>query len=317
MTQSTPPRILVLLTTHNGAAFLAEQLDSVLAQRDVEVHVLASDDASTDETSEILARYAADAAGRVRALEPGVFGSATANFFRIMRDADVSGFDAVAFCDQDDVWVDGKLARHYGFLALADGLDGKGAYAGVSSNVTAFDAQGMRQLIAKNQPQRGADYVFESAGPGSTFLLRSDAFELVQSRLRDEGSAASRTAAHDWLAYALVRASGGRWFIDGEPSVEYRQHDANALGANESLEQYVSRLRTIANGSFRRNSAALVDAALEVASPSERSRLEWTRDRLGRLNYMDRLRLARRVRQFRRRQRDQLALAVTILLGIF
>jgi glycosyltransferase involved in cell wall biosynthesis len=33
MTNPTPPRILVLLTTHNGADFLAEQLDSVLAQR--------------------------------------------------------------------------------------------------------------------------------------------------------------------------------------------------------------------------------------------------------------------------------------------
>jgi rhamnosyltransferase len=317
MTNPTPPRILVLLTTHNGADFLAEQLDSVLAQRGVEVHVLASDDASTDATTDILRRYAARDTGRVRMLEPGVFGSATANFFRIMRDADVSGFDAVAFCDQDDVWVEGKLERHYGILSLADGLDGRGAYAGVSSNVTAFDENGLRQLIAKNQPQRDADDVFESAGPGSTFLLRPEAFQLVQERLRDPRSAASDTAAHDWLAYALIRASGGRWFIDGEPSVEYRQHDANALGANESLAQYANRLRTIASGGFRRNAESMTAAALEVAAPSERARLEWTRDRLARLTFVSRLRLARRVRQFRRRRRDQLALGVTFVLGIF
>ncbi|WP_282851825.1 glycosyltransferase [Gulosibacter sediminis] len=317
MTQSTLPRILVLLTTHNGAAFLEEQLDSVLSQRGVDVDVLVSDDASTDGTGKILARYAAAAGGRVRVLEPGVFGSATANFFRIMRDADVAGYDAVGFCDQDDVWVPGKLERHFNVLALPNGLDGRGAYWAVSSNVTAFTAAGERQLVVKNQLQRSADYMFESAGPGSTFLLRPEAFALVQRRLLAPDSVADATAAHDWLAYALVRASGGRWFIDGESSVEYRQHGKNALGANEGLSQYVRRFRSIANGQFRRNALGIVEACLEVASPAERGRLEWMRVRLERLNYLDRLRLARRVSEFRRRRRDQLALAGTLVLGLF
>jgi rhamnosyltransferase len=306
MTQSTPPRILVLLTTHNGAAFLEEQLDSVLSQRGVDVDVLVSDDASTDGTGEILARYAAASEGRMRLLEPGVFGSATANFFRIMRDADVTGYDAV-----------GKLERHFNVLALPNGLDGRGPYSGVSSNVTAFTSAGERQLVVKNQLQRSADYMFESAGPGSTFLLRPEAFALVQRRLLATDSVADATAAHDWLAYALVRASGGRWFIDGESSVEYRQHGKNALGANEGLSQYVRRFRSIANGQFRRNALGVVEACLEVASPAERGRLEWMRVRLERLNYLDRLRLARRVSEFRRRRRDQLALAGTLVLGLF
>lgn len=317
MTNSTPPRILVLLTTHNGAQFLAEQLDSVLSQRGVAVDVLVSDDNSTDGTLEVLERYVAEVGDRMRVLAPGVFGSATANFFRIMRDADATGYDAISFCDQDDVWVAGKLERHFNILSLPHGLDGHGAYDGVSSNVTAFTSTGERQLVVKNQTQRSADYMFESAGPGSTFLLRPAAFALVQRRLRDAASVADATAAHDWLAYALVRASGGRWFIDGESSVEYRQHDKNALGANEGLSQYVRRFRAIANGQFRRNAQRMVEACLEVASPGERRRLEWAKQRLDRLNVADRLRLARRASEFRRRRRDQLVLAGTMLLGLF
>ncbi|WP_164509746.1 MULTISPECIES: glycosyltransferase [Gulosibacter] len=317
MTHSTPPRILVLLTTHNGAAFLEEQLDSVLSQRGVDVDVLVSDDNSTDGTTGLLERYVADFGHRIRLLEPGVFGSATANFFRIMREADSTGYDAISFCDQDDVWVQGKLERHFNVLSLPNGLDGLGPYSGVSSNVTAFTSTGERQLVVKNQLQRSADYMFESAGPGSTFLLRPAAFDLVQRQLRSPGSVADATAAHDWLAYALVRASSGRWFIDGESTVEYRQHGKNALGANEGLSQYVRRFRSIANGKFHSNAMHMVDACLEVASPDERRRLEWTKRRLDRLSYLDRLRLARRVSEFRRRRRDQLALAGTIAFGLF
>ena len=62
------PRILVLLATHNGQEFLDEQLNSVLSQADVDVTVLVSDDASTDETIPMLERRA-ETDSRVALLE--------------------------------------------------------------------------------------------------------------------------------------------------------------------------------------------------------------------------------------------------------
>ncbi len=44
-------RVSVLLTTHNGVAFLAETLASVLAQRFDDFEVVVVDDASTDTTA--------------------------------------------------------------------------------------------------------------------------------------------------------------------------------------------------------------------------------------------------------------------------
>ena len=47
-------RCLVLLSTYNGEKYLPELLDSVMAQKDVLIDVLARDDGSKDKSVEIL-----------------------------------------------------------------------------------------------------------------------------------------------------------------------------------------------------------------------------------------------------------------------
>ena len=46
--QDLAPRVSVALCVHNGAAFLREQVESVLAQSEPRLEVIAVDDASTD-----------------------------------------------------------------------------------------------------------------------------------------------------------------------------------------------------------------------------------------------------------------------------
>ena len=50
-------RCLILLSTYNGEKYLPELLESVLAQKDIYVDILARDDGSTDKTVEILKKY--------------------------------------------------------------------------------------------------------------------------------------------------------------------------------------------------------------------------------------------------------------------
>ncbi len=310
------PRILVLLATHNGEEYLDEQLDSVLSQAEVDVTILVSDDTSTDQTFAMLTQRA-DIDSRIELLQPGKFGSAANNFARLIRDANPTGYDAIALCDQDDIWLPGKLRRHYDILSAPLGLDGKGGYAAVSSNVTAFKPDGTRQLIVKNQTQKLADYAFESGGPGSTFLIQPQAFTLVQQQLRTPQSNTNTARSHDWLIYALIRANGGRWFIDGEPTVDYRQHDDNVLGANEGWRQHLRRLAVIREGTYRADVANIVAAALEVADAKQAPRLRWLATQIESNSLRSRLRLARRAHQLRRRRRDQLVLAATITLGVW
>src|SRR5580698_8909922 len=101
------PTVAVLMSTYNGEAFLAAQLDSLADQRGVELQVFVRDDGSSDRTLAILSDHARlwpQLAAPMGGDSRGPAGS----FLALMRAAP-EGFDHYAFCDQDDVWLPDKL----------------------------------------------------------------------------------------------------------------------------------------------------------------------------------------------------------------
>ena len=105
--QDLAPRVSVALCVHNGAAFLREQVESVLAQSEPRLEVIAVDDASTDGSAALLHDYAArDARLRVVA-NPHNHGPSR-SFERAMA---LGTAPFIAPCDQDDIWHPHKLAR--------------------------------------------------------------------------------------------------------------------------------------------------------------------------------------------------------------
>ncbi len=103
------PKVLVLMATYNGSEFLSEQIDSILNQRGVEVMLLITDDCSTDESYRIAQRYA-QIDSRVIARRNQANAGVGMNFLNMLYGVEASKYDYVAFSDQDDVWLDDKLA---------------------------------------------------------------------------------------------------------------------------------------------------------------------------------------------------------------
>lgn len=299
------PRVAILLATHNGERFLDEQLDTILDQSGVDVTVLASDDASTDTTPTLLARRAAEDP-RLVVLPPTRQGSAHGNFRRLLMDVDPAGFDAVGLSDQDDRWLPGRLERQ--LELLHDGLDA------VSSDVVMFDELGRRTTIRKSQPQVRFDYLLESAGPGSTFLLGPAAAALVHRVMRDDPRTKT-VGAHDWLVYAIVRGAGLRWRIDASPTVEYRQHDANVLGANRGLAAAIERGNRIVNGWLRAHAVRVGEIALDL-QPERDPDLERI-VRIMRLGRAQQWRLAPAAPMLRRDPREARLIAACMRLGLW
>ncbi|MCU1441440.1 MAG: Rhamnosyltransferase [Rhodoglobus sp.] len=301
--------VTVLMATRDGMRWLPEQLTSILDQQHVDVHVIALDDESTDGTGAWLLAQA-EKEPRLTVLEPmGASGSAAANFYRLIRHAPVAAGSLVAFADQDDLWMPGKLARHAELLSQG--------YDGVSSDVTAFDSAGRRTLIRKSYPQVDFDYLLESPGPGSTFLISPRLFELTRRLLDSESSTARQADFHDCLVYAIARASGWRWLIDDVVSVDYRQHDENVRGANVGLSSAVERWHLVRNRWHRRQALVLAAVGLEVAPPAIRQPLERMHGLLGSHGFRARQRLASQSGQLRRRRRDQRIIGLLIVLGIW
>ena len=95
------PRFVVCLAAYNGTAYIAEQIQSILDQKGVELDLFVSVDASTDGTENLLAEWA-QSEPRLILLPFGEhFGGAGPNFYRLLRDIELAEFDYLSFADQD------------------------------------------------------------------------------------------------------------------------------------------------------------------------------------------------------------------------
>lgn len=227
------------MATYNGERWLSEQLDSIFTQLDCRIRIFVNDDGSSDETLTILARHRFAANIHITQFKQGGAGQ---NFLHLAQTIDLAGFDYVAFSDQDDIWMPDKISRAIAQINMRNA----DAY---SSNVTAFWADGERRLIMKSQPQRKFDYLFESAGPGCTFVFRHKTATAFQVFLREcPVEKLAKVTLHDWLAYGWVRGTGKKWLIDDFSGLDYRQHENNVLGASRNKVALKKRWQMITDG---------------------------------------------------------------------
>lgn len=221
-------RVSVALCTYNGAAYLREQLASILAQTRPVDEIVIGDDGSTDGTLGLV-RDAVDgadgAAPRLVVLPVAGGLGVTKNF---ERTALATSGDVVAFSDQDDVWRADRIAEA---LRLVES----------GAAMTFSDA---RLVDAGGTPLRSS--LFGALGIGRRELgaVRADrAFETLLRRNLVTGATMTVTRAaieraapfpeewvHDeWLA--IVTAAFDRLGASEELLVDYRQHGGNQIGA--------------------------------------------------------------------------------------
>jgi glycosyltransferase involved in cell wall biosynthesis len=103
-----PPRISVLIPTYNRAAMLAEAVDSALAQSWPNLEIIVSDNASTDGTAEVMARYRGEPRLRYHR-NPANLG-AVGNFRQAIRDLATGDF-FVLLSDDDCLLDSDYLAK--------------------------------------------------------------------------------------------------------------------------------------------------------------------------------------------------------------
>jgi len=230
----SPPRLSVCMATFNGAPFLGAQVDSILAQLEPGDELVVSDDGSTDRTPEILAGYG----DRLRLVGTGRVGGAVANFERALAAA---RGELVALADQDDVWLEGRVAlirerlRERALLVM-DGLVVDQAL--VPTGRTIFQQVGARGGFLRTLARNG--YV------GCCMAFRR---EVLDAALPFP----PRIAAHDWFIGLVAE----RFFDvarDTRPMLLFRRHGANASttgarsrnGLREKLAMRWRLLRAVA-----------------------------------------------------------------------
>lgn len=225
------PAVQVLLSTWNGARFLKPQIDSVLNQEGVDVHLLVRDDGSVDETPAILKAYAQDPRVTLR-LEQNI--GVVPSYFRLISMADPE-YPYFAFCDQDDVWLPDKLRRALGTLEVLPQNEPH-LYCGRQILVD----ENLHPIGYSSIPRRPlslANALVQNVATGITVVFNRSLLEL----LRKAGP--EHVIMHDWWAY-MVATAFGRAVYDPEPRVLYRQHKENVVGAQHRwIASWKGRIR--------------------------------------------------------------------------
>ncbi len=202
----------ILIATYNGAKYLADQIESIMAEVVPDDEIIIIDDASSDGTLEILLHYSARFP-IVTVIRNDKNIGVTKTFERLLG---LSTRNIVFLSDQDDVWIAGRRAR------MIAALEPEGCVA-VLTNSLIMTEQGI-----------GASFFREGARPDVGSIARNftrnnfiGCCMAFQREVLATALPFPRTISmHDWWIGSCAMAIGKVCYLDA-PSLLYRRHGSN------------------------------------------------------------------------------------------
>lgn len=222
------PRVAVLLCTRDGSRFINQQLDSLINQQKVEIEIFWSDDGSKDNTQEIVLSYQDRL--KITPIKLPVDHNAGDHFLKLLYIVPTD-FDYYAFCDQDDIWLPPKLKRAINFLihqpydlygARTQLIDQHNNYLNLSMQFT-------------KRPSFNNALVQSIAGGNTMVWTHKLHKHLISHQVQ-------HVPSHDWWVYILATFQGFQMYYDSQPTLLYRQHGKNNVGANLGLKNQIKRI---------------------------------------------------------------------------
>lgn len=232
--------IEILLATYQGEKFLAEQIESILAQTYSEWTLLIHDDGSSDGTIEVAKYYAFAHPSRITLIQDGVrTGGAKNNFAHLLSK---SSSDYVMFCDQDDIWLNTKLEVFQNKMDQIEQEFGKNTPISIFSDLrivdhdlTPISSSGWQFL--RNGPQFAASLDLLA----SRNCILGCAMMVNRAGITVSSPIPIQAVMHDWWIGLCILKHQGHLIPIAEPTMLYRQHELNVVGASLFDKHYKFR----------------------------------------------------------------------------
>jgi glycosyltransferase involved in cell wall biosynthesis len=210
------PSVSVIMPVYNGAAFVAQAIDSVLAQSFGDFELLIVDDGSTDATPRVIAGYADP---RIRLLTNACnlgAGQARNRAFAAARGRYVAALDGDDICRPD------RLARQMAFLDAHPGV----VLVGSDATILEHGREAPHGILARTTPVL-LDWAMRFGNPliWSSVMFRADAGRALSPMMRVEAE-----GAEDFDFLHRIRAFGEIARIDRALLV-YREHTGGSSKA--------------------------------------------------------------------------------------
>lgn len=230
----------ILMATYNGEPFLQEQIESILGQSFTDWSIFIHDDGSSDGTNSIIDRYIKRFPEKIYRVDGASTGCARNNFFYMLGRVEA---DYYMFCDQDDVWMPTKIAKTFSRMKEIERSDVP-SLVFTELSVVSSDKTVIAEKMSSYQNLDCTNlsinhFLIQNVVTGCTMM--------IDRRLRDMMILATNIEnirMHDWWAGVIAAAFGEISFVE-EPTIWYRQHDDNSVGAqnDNSVEYQINRVK--------------------------------------------------------------------------
>lgn len=220
-------RITVIMSTYNGEKYLPVQIDSILAQMDVEVILYVRDDGSCDGTHGILEKYASE--GKLIWTQGKNVGPAE-SFINALFDAPKADF--YAFADQDDYWYPDKLIT--GIRAIQNQKK-PALYSGLAGLA---DSELNEMPNRHYQPLCTLGGALVTSATGCTMVFNQEMMDIARIYRPD----CKQISMHDAWLYRVAYAMNAYVVYDPVSHMKYRQHGRNVSGGSIGLKEKLRRI---------------------------------------------------------------------------
>ena len=209
-------QITILLSVYNGEQYLKTFLESLIAQRDVQIELLIGDDGSFDNSLNIIRLTLANRL-EYRLFHFNRIGTCRV-IFELLSHAKMP---YIAFADQDDIWQGDHLAdavsRISNYTSEPTVLFSSVEEFGTSLPETRiFPYSSLASLT-------DLDFVFSNPARGCSIVINRQLKDLALERIPQ------RAIMHDWWMFLLGHFCGHSVFRE-TPKVRYRIHNDNQIG---------------------------------------------------------------------------------------
>lgn len=230
--------ISVIIPTHNSRAYLAQTLDSVLAQSTPVREILVIDDSSSDGTIDLARQYERKTAGLVRlVVVPPCTNSQARNI-----GLDRAQGQFIAFLDSDDLWLPEKLQRQLRLLETDPSACG--AYCRIFKFRQHLDDMNRQEIQGYFDRPTLAQILQYQTIASSTMLIRRQALGTVRF---------DPTTSHgEDTIFSAELSLAGPWRLLDAPLVARRLHPRSLTAdAWHSIYNTQTRLRWLAAQAHR------------------------------------------------------------------
>lgn len=234
------------MTTYNGCEYIISQIDSILNQKYVDVHILIRDDRSKDTTVDTIKQmYSNDP--RIELIEgENNIGCVNGFNFLVKEAVKRNKYDYFAFSDQDDVWCETKLSRSIEFIEKFSDFDNNvpKAYCG-NLMVSDCNAKPVCPLYYEKEEINKTNILVINKAVGCTML-----FNRKMAQFYSEHPAKNPSYHDYWMA--LIAIFLGKLYFDNTCHIFYRQHRNNVAGV-QCLLTWKLRIKHQFNILFAKN----------------------------------------------------------------